>query len=375
MKFRISRDHFTNGLGQVLNVVGAKASAPILNNVLIEATQTDRVVLTTSNLDMCIRCTVKATVTETGTTTLPVRKLAAIVKELPETDLSLETTANHHCAIKSGRSSFRVVGLPKEEFPPVVDFSDERSVTLDQSMLAEMLRCVGYAQSQDETRFILNGVFFHLQDKKVTLVATDGRRLASISREPEGGLERAGSFILPARTVAELARMLDKGAKMRIAFNERRVSFEIDSDSDVAGFVDRLHLISRVVEGNYPNYQQVIPKETVHRVKIERQLLAECVHRVSLVTTERAQTLRLKFGKDQLEIAAQSPEYGEAHETVAIEYAGPETQLGFNPAYLLDPLKALSKDDVFFEFKDEMSPGVFKTLDAFICVVMPVRIV
>lgn len=374
MKFRINRDHFSAGLSQVLNVVGSKATTPILNNVLIEASGPDRISLSTTNLDIGIRCTIKAVVTEQGGLTLPVKRLATIVRELPEAEVTVESAANHQVKIQSGRSNFKIVGIGKEEFPPLPDFSDDRSVALEQGTLAEMLRCVFYAQSQDETRYILNGTYFHFNERKLTLVATDGRRLASISRDLENPPEKGGSFILPAKTGFELLRLLDKGKTVQIAFNERRVAFQIGADDEAAGFVDRLHLVSKVVEGNYPNYQQVIPKNTEQRLRLERELFSQCVHRAALVTTDKANNVRLKLSQDLLEIFAQSPEYGEAHETMAVEYAGPELEIAFNPNYLLDPLKALAKDEIFFEFKDTSSPGVFKTLDSFICVVMPVRL-
>lgn len=373
MKFKINRDHFTNALAQTLNVVGTKAAAPVLNNVLIEATQPDRIVLTTTNLDLAIQVTARAAVTEFGSTTLPAKRLAGIVRELSESEVTFDAGADHRALLTSGRSKFRIPGIGKEEFPPFPDLSEDRSISLGQETLIEMLRSVAYAQSQDETRFILNGVYFHLVDKEATLVATDGRRLAKVTRELEAALPKPGSFILPARTAGELARMLGRGEKVDIAFNERRVGFQIGVADADSGLVDRMQVVSKVVEGNYPNYQQVIPKETVHRLKLERELFAQCVHRAQLVTTEKSSAVRLRLTSALLEITASSTEFGDAHESMAVEYSGPEVSIGFNPTYLLDPMKALSKDEVFFEFKDEVSPGVIKTLENFTCVIMPVR--
>ena len=183
-----------------------------------------------------------------------------------------------------------------------------------------------------------------------------------------------GSLILPAKTVAELERLLGKGEKVKIAFNDRQVAFEIAIDADDSGLVDELYLVSKIVEGKYPNYRQVIPKETEHRVKVERELMLECVHRAALLTSDKSNSVRLKVSKNLLEISGSSSEYGESHESMAIAYDGPEVQVAFNPQFLMEPLKALTKDEVFFEFKDEMSPGLFKTLDNFICVIMPLRL-
>lgn len=373
MKFKINRDHFSNGLAQVLNVVGSKATMPILSNVLIEA-EKDYISLTTTNLDLGIRCKIKAEVKEGGSVTLPVKRLATIVRELPNVDVTFDATPNHQVKLTSGGSTFRIVGIGKEEFPPLPEFGDDKSFTLEQAELTSMLKSVSYAQSSDETRYILNGVYFNFRDGKLNLVATDGRRLALISKELEVPAESAGSIILPAKTVSELTRMLDKGEKLKIAFNDRRASFQINTDKDSSGLVDSIYLYSKVVEGNYPNYQQVIPKETHQRIKLERELFLQCVHRAALVTSEKSNSVKIKLTSNLLEITAQSPDFGEAHESMAIAYSGPDLQVAFNPSFVLDPLKALTKDEVFFELKDEVSPGVFKTLESFICVIMPVRL-
>jgi DNA polymerase III subunit beta len=373
MKFKINRDHFTNGLAQVLNVVGSKATMPILSNVLIEA-EKDHITLTTTNLDLGIRCKIKAEVKEGGAVTLPVKRLATIVRELPNVDVTFDASPNHQVKLASGGSNFRIMGIGKEEFPPLPEFGDEKSFTLEQAELTAMLKSVAYAQSTDETRYILNGVYFNFRDGKLSLVATDGRRLALVSKELEVPATSAGAIILPAKTVNELARMLDKGEKLKISFNDRRAAFQINTDKDASGLTDSIYLYSKVVEGNYPNYQQVIPKETHQRIKLERELFLQCIHRAALVCSEKSNSVKLKLTSNLLEITAQSPDFGEAHESMAIGYSGPDLQVAFNPSFMMDPLKALNKDEVFFELKDEVSPGVFKTLDSFICVIMPVRL-
>ncbi len=373
MKFKINRDHFANGLAQVLNVVGSKATMPILSNVLIEA-EKDQISLTTTNLDLGIRCKIKAEVKETGSVTLPVKRLSTIVRELPNVDVSFDASPNHQVKLSSGGSNFRIMGIGKEEFPPLPEFGDEKAYSLEQSELATMLRSVAYAQSTDETRYILNGVYFNFKDGKLSLVATDGRRLALAGKELEVPAASAGAIILPAKTVGELLRLLDKGAKVKINFNDRRASFQIATDKDTSGLIDSVYLYSKVVEGNYPNYQQVIPKETHQRIKLERELFLQCIHRAALVCSEKSNSVKIKLTSNLLEITAQSPDFGEAHESMAISYSGPDLQVAFNPAFVMDPLRALTKDEVFFELKDEVSPGVFKTLENFICVIMPVRL-
>jgi len=373
MKFKINRDHFANGLAQVLNVVGSKATMPILSNVLIEA-EKDQISLTTTNLDLGIRCRIKAEVKETGAVTLPVKRLASIIREMPNLDVSVDASPNHQVKLSSGGSTFRIMGIGRDEFPPLPEFGDEKAFTLDQSELKDMMKKVDYAQSTDETRYILNGVYFNFRDGKLSLVATDGRRLAVVSKEMEIPAASAGAIILPAKTANELSRLLDKGEKVKINFNERKCTFQIATDKDSSGLVDSVYLYSKVVEGNYPNYQQVIPKETHQRIKLERELLLQCVHRAALVCSEKSNSVRIKLSSNLLEITAQSPDFGEAHESMAIGYSGPDLQVAFNPAFILDPLRALPKDEVFLELKDDVSPGVFKTLDSFLCVIMPVRL-
>lgn len=373
MKFKINRDHFANGLAQVLNVVGSKATMPILSNVLIEA-EKDHISLTTTNLDLGIRCRIKAEIKDPGAITLPVKRLAGIVRELPNLDVTVDGSPNHQVKLTSGGSTFKIMGIGKEEFPPLPEFGEEKAHSLAQSELATMLRSVAYAQSNDESRYILNGVYFNFRDGRLFLVATDGRRLAMVSKEMEVPADAAGAIILPAKTVGELTRLLDKGEKVQISFNDRRAAFQVATDKDTSGLVDNIYLYSKVVEGNYPNYQQVIPKETHQRIKLERELLLQCVHRAALVCSEKANSVKIRLTSNLLEITAQSPDFGEAHESMAISYSGPDLQVAFNPAFVMDPLKALSKDEVFFEVKDEVSPGVFKTLDNFVCVIMPVRL-
>jgi DNA polymerase-3 subunit beta len=208
----------------------------------------------------------------------------------------------------------------------------------------------------------------------LTLVATDGRRLALTAREMSIEPANAGAIILPAKTVGELSRLLDKGEKVKINFSERRCAFQIGTDKDTSGLVDSVYLYSKVVEGNYPNYQQVVPKETHQRIKLERELFLQCVHRAALVCSEKSNSVKIKLTSNLLEITAQSSDFGEAHESMAIGYSGPDLQVAFNPAFLIDPLRALTRDEVFLEVKDEVSPGVFKTLDSFVCVIMPVRL-
>ncbi|MDR2983071.1 MAG: DNA polymerase III subunit beta [Puniceicoccales bacterium] len=373
MKFKINRDHFVNGLSQVTNVVGTRASMPILGNVLIQA-EGDTVSLTTTNLDLGIRARIKAEVSTTGSITLPVKKLATIVRALPSNDTTVELSGQNRVKITSGGSVFQIMGLAADQFPALPTFANQHDFTLAQGDLLGLLKKVAYAQSTDENRYILNGVFFNFAEEKLTLVATDGRRLATSAKSMTIGEDQAGNLILPAKTVAELQRLLGDAGEVKISFNDRQVSFVTQVTKNDTGLVDNIHLVSKVVEGNYPNYRQVIPKETVHRVDIERELFLECVRRAAIMTSDKSSSVKLIVGDNEIEITASSTEFGEAHEKMTVKYEGPSVQIAFNPQYLSDPLQALADDTVHFEFKDDMSPGVFKNKEDFLCVVMPQRL-
>lgn len=376
MKFKISKEHFSTGLRQVTNVVSSKPQMAVLNNVLIKA-EGGNVMLTTTNLELGIRCSIKAEVEEPGDITLPVKKLAAIINAMPQQEVVVESSDGQTARIRSGRSDFnRFNGLKAEDFPALPSFVDQHSYELPPQELALMLRSVSYAQSTDENRYILNSVFFNFSEGKLSLVATDGRRLAMISRDMKIDHEDEGSIILPAKTVTELEKLLSQGKMVKISFNERQVAFDIEvgEESSNSGLTGSIYLVSKIVEGSYPNYKQVIPKEAEHRIKVERELMLETVRRVALMTNDKQNSVKLKIADNCLEISGESAELGEAKEPIEVEYTGPEVKIGFNPEFLLSPLRNLTKDEVFFEFKDEMSPGVFKTLDNFLCVVMPLRI-
>lgn len=374
MRFTINRDHFSNGLQQVMNVVGTRATMPILGNALIEASE-GVVSFTTTNLDMSIRCRITAQVEEAGSITLPVRKLAAIVSDLPSLEVQVEATAQQ-ARITSGTATFRIMGIASDEFPPLPTFADKHSFVLPQEDLSRMLKCVSYAQSTDEARYIMNGVFFSFAENKLTLAATDGRRLAVTSKELPVGDENAGSIILPARTVNEVIRLVGQADNVRIAFNDRQVAFEISSGTDGAekGLTDAIYLVSKVVEGNYPNYKQVIPKETDQHITINRETLLNTVRRASRVTSDKNNSVKINLKPGSLDITGSSPDIGESKVSVNVDYTGPEVTVAFNPQYLMDPLKAVVRDEVLFEFKDELSPGVVRTPDGFLCVIMPLRI-
>ncbi len=372
MKFSIEKNTFVNGLQQGINVVSLKVMMPILNNVLIEASN-NIVSLTTSNLDLGIRCQVKADVKVPGKITLPAKKLATIIRAMPASVIEVELNgSNVH--LSSGNSHFEIMGLSADDFPALPVCTDNDKHVMAQDEFFRLLKNVSYAQSHDSNRYILNGVYFSLEGGTLMVVATDGRRLSMMSKVLDEENSVAG-VIVPSKTIAEIERLLGQGEKMWFSFTENHVMFAISvKDDEKCGLIGDISIISKVIDGNYPNFKQVIPQVTENRVKIDRQFLLDSIQRVALVASENKNSVKLHFSFNTLEISAASAEYGQSHEKIAIAYDGPEVEVAFNPIFLCDPLKALVQDEVFFEFKDELSPGVFKTLDSFLCVVMPLRI-
>ncbi len=377
MKLQINRDHFSSALQLVSSVVGTRKTMPILQNVLLEA-KGEALHLTTTNLDLGIRCAVKANVESEGTVTLPVKDLARIVRELADIEVNLVTSGGTKATITTRGSVFNVVGMDSKEFPPLPELAESREFAISRTKLSSMLKSISYAQSINEERYMLKGVFFQLSENELSLVATDGRRLAVTSEKSSNFDGLTGEFILPSMTVAELEKLPKIGDQIGVTFTDRQAAFHMQVSGDQEenlGYVDSIQLVSKVVEGKYPNFKQVIPKDDFNEAIIERELMQECVHRAALVSEEKV-TLRIKSG--EMEITGQSV-MGDACESMNIDYSGQDSIVSFNPRFLLDPLKSLTLDKVVFEFRDDMSPGVFKVNPSkeesvnFLCVVMPIR--
>ena len=230
-------------------------------------------------------------------------------------------------------------------------------------------RICSFAISTDESRYVLNGIYISLKDHKMTVVATDGRRLALVDEEVDIAEKSEGEFIIPAKAVNELNRLLQDKGEIVIKFGENQASFAL---KDEKGF--SVLVVTKLIEGNYPNYRQVIPSEVKERVPLAREEFLHALRRAEIMTSEKANSVKLAFGKNNLAITANSPEVGEARESLAVNYKGKEVAIAFNPKYLIDPLNALTEDEIFFELTDELSPGVLKINGPFLYVVMPMRL-
>ncbi len=363
MKFQIDRETFLEGLQQVQHVVSTRTTLPILSNVLIEA-DGDELKLTTTDLDVGVSGRIKADIESGGASTLPARRLVNIIRELPSSDVAVEIDGDNVASIRSGPSFFKILGLDQEEFPPFPDFDEAKEFALDQKTLRDSLRKTSYAISTDETRYVLNGIFCSLKDGMMTLVATDGRRLAMVEHEVEFPAGNETDVIIPTKAVNELQRLLGEVGEVRVRITDSQIAFELNQNV----------LVSKLIEGNYPNFRQVIPGEANDRVTIEREVLLNSVHRVSLLTSEKSNSVKLMFEDDQLHITANSPEIGEAKESLHVQYKGKKMSIAFNPDFLMAPLRNLDQDEVFLDLIDEMSPGVLKVDEPFLYVLMPMRV-
>jgi len=367
MKLTIGKDQLINGLQAVQNVVGSRTTLPILSNVLLQA-QEGRLGLTATDLDVSVACGVEARVDTIGSTTLPVRRFFSIVRELGTPEIELEVDEKNVCSIAAGASFFKIHGLPAEDFPPRPTFANNKRVTLPQDKVKGMLRRTAFAVSSDEARYVLNGLFFSLREHKVTLVATDGRRLALTDEEVDIAAESQAEFIVPTKTIGELSRLLQAKGDVEITVGDNQVAFDMRSEGALNVLV-----ISKLVDGTYPNYQQVIPRESKERIPLVREEFVQALRRAELMTSEKSNSVKLTFTRNSLAITANTPEIGEVREHLAINYKGPDLAVAFNPAFLLDALKALDNDEVFLEVTDELSPGVVKINGPFLYVIMPMR--
>jgi DNA polymerase-3 subunit beta len=376
MNLTITKEQILTGLQAVQNVVSTRTTLPILSNVLLRA-EKDRVEFTATDLDVTIACSVEAKVKKPGAATVPVKKLFGITRELNGSEIDLEVDDKNICSIRCGSSFYKINGLGADEFPPLPKFKDDKKVSLPQKTVKTMMRKTSFAVSSDESRYVLNGIYISLKDHKMTMVATDGRRLALVDEEVDISEKSNGEFIVPAKAVGELNRLMQDKGDVEIKFGENQASFEM---KDEKGF--SVLLITKLIEGNYPNYRQVIPSETKERIPLVREEFLQALRRAEIMTSEKANSVKLTFGKNNLTITANSPEVGEARESLAVNYKGKEIAIAFNPRYLIDALAALAKekeeeekdDQVFFELIDELSPGVLKINGPFLYVVMPMRL-
>lgn len=364
MEVVLDRDAFLKGLQMVQNIVEPRQTLPILANVLMES-DADTVRLTATDLEVGARVSIPARVASKGAITVPARKLAEIVKELPAAAVTLRVHDGTSVSLRCAGATYKLVGLAADDFPAVVPAAPEAWVTVEARTLKEMLGQTSFAVSHDETRHALNGVLFSFQGKEVRLVATDGHRLA-LSTRPVGQGVGGVTGIVPRKAVTEIMRVLGAGEEVQMAITENQFVLQMPN------FV----MTARLIEGQFPNYDAVIPRAHPGKLVISRTTLMAALRRVAVMAEERNKPVKFTLGPAALTLAASSAEAGEAEEVLEVSYSGESVTIGFNSRYVLDAMAPLEKDEIVLELKDALSPGVIKSgeEEGYCCVIMPMRI-
>ena len=359
-------------------IVERKNTIPILANVLLEA-KGDEVKLLATDLEVALRSRCSASVTKSGSLTLPAKKLYEIVKALPETDVRIEEDKNG-VKVAADRFDSRMQTLPREDFPTLPESSGNFSAKLSRDVVKQMIAKTQFAITGEDTRYFLNGALFILRPDAMTLVSTDGHRLALITvprdkaegKAPENSKDKDKDeerVILPRKTLLELGRLLGEGeGDIQYEHGENHLFFDIGG---------RL-LISRMIDGQFPAFERVIPKSNDKRVEFDRDRLTSAVRRVALLSNERSRAVKFQIDKGKVEIASSSPEFGEAKEVLIVDYHSTPVTICFNAQYVIDFLGVVETDSVALEFKDEMSQAVMSPIGAegysYTYVIMPMRV-
>jgi len=375
MKLQIAKSELQKGLGRIQAIVEKRNSMPILANVLLEAEKGSGgegvLRLAATDLEVGLRGQHTANVEKAGGLTVSAKKLFEIVRELPDEDIALEATANSYLDIRCVRSHFTLAGTAAEEYPTLPEFSPETTVSIPSEVLSGMIERTMYASSVDETRYNLNGVYLEvLSDTgKLRMVATDGHRLALVDREVPGPLDAlSNGVIIPRKGLAELKRLLDEDD-----VEEVEIGFEGNSGLARRGGVT---LVMRLIEGEFPNYQQVIPSDVTVRLVVAADQLVQALRRVVLLSSERSRAVKLELGEGRLLVSSNNPDLGDASDEIDVEYSGDSIAVGFNARYLLDALGALHAKEVRLGLQSDLSPAQLTPTndEDTLAVVMPMRL-
>ncbi|MFH1552898.1 MAG: DNA polymerase III subunit beta [Candidatus Omnitrophota bacterium] len=365
MDLKITKEALIDGIQVVQNAVSQKSSLPILSNVLLEAGG-KTLKLTATDLDIGICASIPVSIEQEGAIAVPARKFFDIIKALPDgSEIALSMKKNNYVTIKSGKAQFKIMGLPKEEFPELPPFKDKDSITIDQNTLKEMLNLTDFAVSKDDTRYVLNGILLLVKGDQISIVATDGRRLAAIHKKLPKKTIVDRAAIIPAKTVQEVKRMLAEEGEVQIKFSENEVLFSFENN----------FVLSRLIEGEYPNYKKVIPEKSTQEMRISREEFLSAARRASIFTDQDSMAVKLSIKKKKMTISKNTAYLGEAREEIEIDYTGAEdVDIGFNPRYLIDVLKSLTDEEIVFEVNDSNKPGVIRRGEEYTYVVLPMQL-
>jgi DNA polymerase-3 subunit beta len=372
MELVVRKNDLLRELQLFQGIVERKNTIPILANVLMEA-KGDQVSFLATDLEVGLRSKCAATVTKPGSITLPAKKFFEIVKSLPETDIRIAEDKGG-VKIAADRFDSRLQTLPREDFPTLPEAGGTPTASLERSAVKEMVAKTQFAITGEDTRYFLNGALFVLKPEEMSLVATDGHRLAlvSVTRDAAGKGKKDGEenkAILPKKTLGELGRLLSEGdGAIGYERGENHLFFKVG---------DRM-LISRMIDGQFPAYERVIPKGNDKHIEFERDRLTNAVKRVALLSNERSRAVKFQIDKGKVDVTSSSPDLGEAKETLPVDYSGGAMQICFNAQYVLDFLAAVATDVVSLELKDEVSQAVMKPVGAegydYTYVIMPMRV-
>ncbi len=368
MKFTITRERLHEGLVAVAASVPTKTTLPVLSNILVEAVE-DGVRLSGTDLDIAVSTVVPAEVEAQGAVTVPAKKLTEIVRELPSAAIRIASSGEQRVDLECGRSRFRLLGIPREEFPNFPPVSFEDSWTVTSSDLQKLINHVSFASSTEESRPILNGVLWELHQDVMRMVATNGHRLARMD-VPVSGSAESTPLIVPPKALDQVRRLFGPADEVEIARSDNHLGFR------AGGTV----VFTRLIEGPYPNYEQVIPKDNDRSCTVEKDSLASALRRVGVVASDQTHRVRLQFTGGTLKLSVSTPDLGEAQDEIAVTFDGDVLEIGFNANYLLEILKFMPTDEVRMTFK---APERAATLEpvgwddpaSYLCLVMPLRLV
>jgi len=368
MKFTITRERLHDGLSAVAPSVPAKTTLPVLANILVEATR-DGLRLSGTDLDIAVSTVVPADVDTEGSVTLPARKLVEIVRELPSAAVRVTAVGEQRVSLDCGRSKFRLLGIAKEEFPNFPPVKFEKGWTVTSADLLKLINHVSFAASTEESRPILNGVLWELRADRMRMVATNGHRLAKMD-VPAAGATESADLIVPPRALEQIRRLFGAADVIEIARSDNHLGFR-SGDTRV---------FTRLIEGPYPNYEQVIPRENDKHATIDKEALSAALRRVGVVASDQTHRVRLAFSGGALKFAVSTPDLGEAQDEIAVSYEGEPLEIGFNANYLLEVLKYMPTDEVRFTFKAPeraatVEPAGWDDPATYFCLVMPLRLV
>jgi DNA polymerase-3 subunit beta len=376
MKLIVSKEEMQEKLANIQNIVEKKNTMPILSHFLLNAGKKGSHIIAT-DIETALKEPIEANVEKEGKLCIPARKLFEIVREV-EGDVSFEVIDEQWLKVRAGASDFRLACMPAADFPAwpsALGGDDVEEVAIDAPLLLEMIEKTIYSAGESDTRYTLNGLLFHVNpgNKTVTVVGTDGHRLAIIIKQTDAKVKGEKKIIVPRKAVSELRRFLPVDAekagdspKVKISIGEKHLLFNVGN----------IEFLSRLIDGAYPSYENVIPASNDKKILIERDMFVKVLRRVSVMSKERANAIRVDLEDGKLVVSSSSPDLGEAKEDVAVDYKGDKVSLGFNARYVLDVLGAMTTDRVVFELQDPLSPVLVKEegQEDYQCVIMPLRI-